>query len=239
MTDLLDDVLAAHGGVRRWHELSSVSASIVTGGQLFGQKGQPQDPAPRRMTVALHRQWASVQPFGAPDQRTSFSPHRIAIEKLDGRVVAERPHPESSFASHGADTAWDPLHRAFFNGYALWTYLTTPFLLVMAGFSVVEADPLEEDGETWRCLRATFPPDVVSHSSVQDFYFGADFLLRRHDYQGELVGGGSAAQYVHDYREADGIRLPTKRRAYLRDENGRPDLDALMVSIDFAEVRFE
>jgi hypothetical protein len=25
------------------------------------------------------------------------------------------------------------LHRAYFNGYALWTYLTTPFLLTMDG----------------------------------------------------------------------------------------------------------
>jgi hypothetical protein len=25
--------------------------------------------------------------------------------------------------------AWDELHRAYFNGEALWTYLTAPFLL--------------------------------------------------------------------------------------------------------------
>ena len=56
-------------------------------------------------------------------------------------------------------TSWDPLHRAYFNGYALWTYLTTPFLLAMDGFKVREIEPWREGAEMWRGLRATFPPD--------------------------------------------------------------------------------
>lgn len=58
-----------------------------------------------------------------------FTPQRISIEKLDGRVVAERRAPKDSFAGHQMNTPWDELHRAYFNGEALWTYLTTPFLL--------------------------------------------------------------------------------------------------------------
>ena len=38
-------------------------------------------------------------------------------------------------------TSWDPLHRAYFNGYALWTYLTTPFLLAMDGHEAGEIEP--------------------------------------------------------------------------------------------------
>jgi hypothetical protein len=30
------------------------------------------------------------------------------------------------------------LDRAYFNGYALWTYLTTPFLFALPGFGVDE-----------------------------------------------------------------------------------------------------
>ncbi len=41
------------------------------------------------MTVALDREWASLRPYGADDQMTAFTPDRIAIEKLDGRVVSE------------------------------------------------------------------------------------------------------------------------------------------------------
>ena len=36
MNDLLQHVLAAHGGLDRWRELSTVRASIVTGGELWG-----------------------------------------------------------------------------------------------------------------------------------------------------------------------------------------------------------
>jgi hypothetical protein len=73
MGELLDRVLDAHGGLDRWRSLSTVQASIVTGGELWGVKGLVQDPAPRRMTVSLHEQRASVQPFGAT---TSGRPSR-------------------------------------------------------------------------------------------------------------------------------------------------------------------
>ena len=100
MSGLFDAVLEAHGGLDRWHQFSRVRASIITGGQLWGIKGLVQDQAPRQMTVALHEEWASVTPFGAPDQRTDFTPDRIAIEKLGGEVVAERKDPRASFAGH-------------------------------------------------------------------------------------------------------------------------------------------
>ena len=54
-------------------------------------------------------------------------------------------------------TPWDPLHRAYFNGEALWTYLTTPFLLAMGGVKVEETEPWREGGETRRVVRAYFP----------------------------------------------------------------------------------
>ena len=50
--ELLQRVLQAHGGLDRWNSFETVQATIVTGGQLFGMKGTPQDPNPRRMTVS-------------------------------------------------------------------------------------------------------------------------------------------------------------------------------------------
>jgi hypothetical protein len=238
MTDLLDHVLEAHGGLDRWNELTTVDATIVSGGELWGMKGLVQDPNPREMTVLLHQEWASMRPFGAPDQRTTFTPGRIAIEKLDGTLVADRVDPRASFAGHDRLTPWDALHRAYFNGYALWTYLTTPFFLARPGFSVVETEPVEEHGETWRGLRATFPPDIASHSTVQDFYFGADHLLRRHDYHVDVAGSFPGVHYVYDFADFDGIKVPTTRRAYRRETDAGPVLDQVMVSIDLSNVRF-
>lgn len=237
-TDLLTAVLDAHGGLDRWRQYSRVEATIVSGGLMFELKGQPQDPTPRRMTVALQREWGSVQPFGADDQKTDFTPERIAIEKLDGGLVAELHDPEDSFAGDDLTTPWNPLQRAYFNGYALWTYLTTPFLLALPGFTVREIAPVQDNDRTLSGLQFTIPPGFVSHSSAQEFYFGPDLLLARHDYRVDVAGSFSAIQYVSDLVVVDGIRVPTKRRAYRCGDDGQPILDEVMVSIDLSDVRF-
>jgi hypothetical protein len=54
-----------------------------------------------------------------------------------------------------------------------------------------------------------------------------------------LAGGFPAAQLTSDYVTANGIRLPTKRRAYTRGPDRRPILQMLMVSIDLSEVSFQ
>jgi hypothetical protein len=79
---------------------------------------------------------------------TMFTPERIAIEKLDGTPVAERYVPRDSFAGHQMSTPWDALHRAYFNGEALWTYLTTPFLLAIDGVRVEGIEEWREGAET-------------------------------------------------------------------------------------------
>jgi hypothetical protein len=238
MNELLSKILDAHGGMDRWNGYERVDATIVSGGGLFALKGVPQDPEPRRMTVWLQEERSSVLPYGAPDQRTMFTPERIAIEKLDGTLVAERRAPKDAFTGHRVSTPWDPLHRAYFNGEALWTYLTTPFLLAADGVRVEETEPWREGPETWRVLRAYFPGAIETHSLIQHFFFGEDLMLRRHDYQVNIADGFAAAQLTSDYAEANGIRLPTKRRAYARSPGRLPIPEMLMVSIDMSEIRF-
>jgi hypothetical protein len=63
-------------------------------------------------------------------------------------------------------------------------------------------------------------------------------LIRRHDYSVEIAGNFAAAQYISDPVSIDGIKIPTRRRVYLRDENFMPMLDTLMVSIDLSGFRF-
>jgi hypothetical protein len=237
MNDLLAQVIAAHGGLDRWNKFKKVTATIVSGGGFWAMKGLVQDPNPREVTVALHQENSSVSPFGQPDWRAAFTPDRIAIETNTGAVVSERFDPRASFAGHVMNTPWDPLHRAYFGGYALWTYLTTPFFMAMPGFEVIEISPWQEGDELWRGLRARFPEEIASHSREQDFYFGDDLLLRRHDYNVDVAGGFPAAQYVHDIVEVDGLRFPTKRRAYFRGPELKPVRDLLMVSIDLSNFR--
>lgn len=238
MNDLLTSALEAHGGIARWNAFSTVRAQIVTGGGLWALKGLNQDPAPRMETVSLRDEFASVSHFGQPNWRTNFRPDRVAIETLDGEVVRERKNPRASFYGHTMNTPWDALHRAYFNGYALWTYLTTPFFMALPGFEVREIDPITEGHEVWRGLRARFPSQYASHSLEQDFYFGDDFLLRRHDYQVEVAGSFLTAQYVDRIVEAQGLRMPSRRRAYIRGPDMQPVRDLLMVAIDLSDFCF-
>jgi hypothetical protein len=234
----LDDVIEAHGGLVRRRTFERVEATVVTTGGLFPLKGLPPDMTRRRMTAWLHEQRASVTPFGARDQRTSFTGDRIAVERMDGSVVTESRDLPSLFAGHGLNTPWGPLHRAYFNGYAMWLYLNSPFLLAMDGVEVREIDPWREVDEEWRVLRAFFPGTMVTHSRQQDFYFDNVLDLRRHDYRVDIAGGFPAAQMIGDAIEVQGMRVPTRRRAYVRGPDNRPVTDLLMVSIDIDEVTF-
>jgi hypothetical protein len=80
----------------------------------------------------------------------------------------------------------------------------------------------------WRCLRASFPGSIETHSLTQEFYFGEDCLLRRHDYRVNIARGFAAARLTSKYIEANGFRLPSRRRAYPRGPDGRPITDLLM-----------
>ena len=238
MSELLRSVLDAHGGLVRYRQFNTVNVDIVTGGGLWPLKGLAPDATVRRMTVALHEEFASVTPFGQPNWRTSFRPERLAIETTDGELVKELLDPRAAFKDHAMNTPWNPMHRAYFNGYALWTYLTSPFFLAMSGFEAEEIPAIEEEGEQWRGLRVRFPQHIASHCDVQDFYFGPDLLLRRHDYQVDVAGSFPAAQYIDGYVEVQGLMMPTRRRAYVRGPELKAVRDLLMVAIDFSNYAF-
>ena len=57
---------------------------------------------------------------------------------------------------------------------------------------------------------------IDTHSGVQDFFFDENRMLRRHDYNVNIAGGFPAAQLTTQHVMADGISLPTRRRAYTR-----------------------
>lgn len=237
MIPLLADAIEAHGGDSCWRAHDRLSATFVIEGELWELKGVNRGE-PRTVQVDLHRQWSSVENFGKLGQRSDFTADRVAIVSDSGRTIAERKNPRASFDGHDMRTAWDLLHRAYFGGYALWTGLTTPFLLAMPGVELREIEPWREGGEAWRGLRAVFPDSLASHSREQDFYFGPDMLIRRHDYHVEIAGNFPAAQYLSEPAIIGGITVPTKWRSYLRDDDLRPIAEDLLISIELSALRF-
>jgi hypothetical protein len=123
MSELLDLALLAHGGLDRWRKFNKVSATIVSGGGLPPMKGLEVDPKPLKATVTTLEESTVISPFGQSDWRMIFAPERVVIEMRAGIVVQERSNPRAAFAGHTMNTPWDLLHRAYFKGYARWTYL--------------------------------------------------------------------------------------------------------------------
>lgn len=237
MDDLLQKVLDAYGGLDRWNSFSTLAVKSATGGRFWTSKGIPENHGWGNVTIDTAQERTSIAPYDAPNHKMTFVPERVVIENTDRQIVGELVDPRAAFAGYGLYAYWDVLHQAYFNGYALWTYLATPFLLARDGVEVKEIAPWYEDGEVWRVLNVVLPTGIASHSAEQQFYFGPDYLLRRQDYHLELSGGARVAHYVSDFVDVQGLRFPTRRRAYHRGVDGQPDRNQLLVWIRFADFR--
>jgi hypothetical protein len=238
MNDLLAFAVEAHGGLERWNSFTELQASVSLDGAIWHLKQQPGLLKDKVFTIKTHAEHLTITPFGAPDKRSVFVPGRLTLETLDGIVVETRDQPGTAFAGHVRETPWDKFHVAYFASEALWTYLTSPFLYTYPGFESEEIEPWHENGEEWRRLKVTFPADIHSHTRTQITHFGPDGLMRRHDYTVDILGGASGANYVSDYADFQGIKMPTKRRIYAYDEHMQKVPEPLLVSLDFGHLTF-
>jgi hypothetical protein len=231
MNDLLETALTAHGGLRRWNEIKSITVNASISGAFWSVKHQADALQNIRFVVDTTRQRLAMD-FVGQDKRSVFEPDRVEIHRAGGELIDARDNPEKSFEGQHFESPWDDLDLAYFTGEALWTYLNTPFVYTGAGFATKEIDPIEIDGETWRRLQVTFPENLKTHSREQVTCFGPDGLLRRHDFTIDLLGGAPSQLLATDYRDVDGVVIPTTRRAYA-DELGP---DQPMVAIDMSEI---
>ncbi|WP_343732295.1 hypothetical protein [Duganella sp.] len=237
MNNLLNQILEAHGGMARWKSFHTLSAHLKQGGVLWPLKGKTGMLDEVDIRIQLHQPWTSHSPFGGPQRRTAVTPQRAAIETADDTLLEELTAPRVSFAGHQLDTPWSDTQLAYFVGYAIWNYFTVPFTLATPGFSITELPAWQEDGQTWRRLQVTFPEHIATHSRVQTFYFSADGLLRRHDYEVEISGGAPAVHYLSGHVTVQGITLPARHRVYVRDADGGHQPEPLVVSIDVSDIQ--
>src|SRR5262249_60575670 len=134
-----------------------------------------------------------VDRFAGITRRLRFLPNRLILESFEGDIIEARDNPRAAFKDHNADSPWDALHLGYFSSYALWTYLTLPFLYTYPGFVIEEIAPWREAGEEWRRRKAPFPGGRASPARDQGAYFGPRGLMRRPDHPVEVLGGGHAA----------------------------------------------
>jgi hypothetical protein len=234
MSDFLDHAIAAHGGWDHWQQQSKLTASASVGGVLWAVKGKDGIVDNLVAEVDCHEQHVV---FISPELRSIYTPSRTAIETNDGKILESRDNPRAAFKGHVEETKWDNLHLIYFSGYAMWTYLTSPFLLKLPNVRTEEIEPWDEQGHVWRRLKATFPPEIATHSTEQVFYFDKEGLLRRQDYSVDVLGGAPSANYASEYKKFSGLVFPTRRRVYRCRPDGQPILDRVIVSIDFREIK--
>jgi hypothetical protein len=236
--DLLSIALEAHGGLRRWNEFTTLTADLSVGGAIWDVKQQPGLLTDKVFEIRTHEESLSITPFTDPNLRSVFSPRRLVLETLGGKVVEARDDPEDAFAGQKLADPWDKFHVAYFASEAVWTYMTSPFLYTYPGFLCEEIAPWHENGETWRRLKVTFPDYIVSHTTTQVTHFGPDGLMRRHDYTVDILGGNSGANYPTNYKDVQGLMMPTTRRIYAYDAEMQKVPEPLLVSLDFENLVF-
>ena len=237
-TGLLDAAIEAAGGVERWRAHGFLTAHLSQAGALWAMKGQGGVLDDVWIDIALHQEWVSHHPFGAPWMRSSFTPRRVELRDSDGRTVEALDEPRGSFAGQAFDAPWTRIQLAYFVGTAMWTYLTQPFSLTLPGFEVEELPPSTEDGTARRRLGVEWPAYLASHSRRQTLYFDEAGRLARHDYEVEIVAGAPAAHLFDGFETIEGITMPTRHRIHPRDPAGRIDTGNVIVAIDIDDIAF-
>jgi hypothetical protein len=239
MSGVLDEVLAAHGGLDRWRAAGTISALGRFGGVLRSRM-----PGNRMASVALQMDLAeqriAFDGFPTSGQRAIFDAGDVRVESRDGEVLRSRHDARamfSGFSSLRRNVRWDALDATYFAGYAWWNYLSTPLLLTRSGVEVSEGDPWQERGETWRRLEVQFPAGLHTHSAHQTFYVDSAGLIRRHDYTAEPIGRWAhAAHYCDDHETFDGLVFPTRRRVHPIGPGGRALPRPTLVALDIEHI---
>ena len=213
---LLQLALDAHGGIERWRKAESVDVKISLTGGLYQLKGFPEGVPNVTMRFDARKPVAMTAPYGRPDHHGYFTPERVWIEDRGGKIVEERMNPRDALESKARETPWDNLDRLYFTSYAMWNYITTPFLLAGPDVQTTEIESHQENGDSWRRLLVRCPASIPTHSEEQTFYFNDKGLLQRLDY----TAVAPASHYCFDHANFRGITIPTFRRVVVRTPAG-------------------
>jgi hypothetical protein len=111
-----------------------------------------------------------AEPFPRDGERGVFEPGAARIETADGEVLESRSDPRPRFfglTGLRRKLRWDAVDSAYFAGYAMWNYLTTPLLLTRDGVAVAEGEPWEAGGETRRLGRRSDDSVPLQGSDVR------------------------------------------------------------------------
>lgn len=127
---LLRRALDGHGGRERWEAASEASAHIRCSGVALRSKLAAGPLREYDATVSVKEPRTVIEPYPSPGLRGVFEGDRVRIEDAaTGATLSERANPRERFPGGMRTVRWDRLDALYFAGYALWNYLTFPYLL--------------------------------------------------------------------------------------------------------------
>jgi hypothetical protein len=207
---LLEQCLAAYGGLERWRAHEAVDVRVSARGLAFALKGNPRpltDTLARVRTSGQH-----VEFFDWP------RPRETAVLTSDEARIGERRRAEPRFGLR-----WDELDMLAFGGAAMWTYLSLPFVLADWGAEELPG----------RRLRFRVPEPIRSHCREQTIHLDESALIVRHDYIAQSFGTWARGEHRSSHFETfDGLPVPTRRRVRLKP------FGPVVVKVDVSHAAF-
>jgi hypothetical protein len=239
MVDLLDEVLAASGGLSIWHELQAVSARIDYGGPFWELRGHPGFVGSTHVDAWVHAERIRHrhEATGLVSEFDKSADRVTVTNRAGGTQVLDHPRHSLNEAAW-IEMPWNAAQMAYFRGYATWHYLVEPFVFTLPGVETCESEPWNENGATWRVLSVTYPRTIDTHNAIQKYYFDTAFHLRRIDHQPEVLGFAPTAHYILKETIVDGIIVPTTRSVHLRNADGSTKRDFAVITLDISEIKF-
>jgi len=226
MENILQTAISVTGGLTKWKSYSLATAQIRTSG-LWAEGGDQQTATGFRFIAALGQQSGEFLDYPAPGQRIVFKAGQLAVLTKAGDIFSPGSPAENK---NGL------LKILNFKSYALWTTLTFPFSVTLKGYQTEETGTHYYDGKTLESLMVT--DTTLADYKIIGFFFTPDGLLSKADYEPEALGALPLTQLVYDYREFDGIMIPTKARIYPRNTDGSPFKDTLLLGFDIDSAAF-
>jgi hypothetical protein len=205
---LLDECLAAYGGLRRWRAAEAVDVRASARGLAFLAKGNGRPLTDARARVRTTGQHVEFFDWPAPGESAILTSEEVRI--------GDRRRAQPRFGLR-----WDELDFLAFGGAAIWTYVSLPFVL---------ADWGAEELPGCR-LRFRVPEPIRSHCREQTIHLDESRLIVRHDYTAEAFGPWARGVHRSSHFETfDGLPVATRRRVRL----GR--LGPVVVKVDVSEA---
>jgi hypothetical protein len=236
---LLEKALRASGGLDLWRLTRRFTLHMSISGSLCTARCSTAQLKELVVEGSTQTQALEITGFARADLRALYRPDWVALEGQDARRLRERQGSPEEFLGALQSTTWDELQLAHYCGYLIWNHIATPFILADPDFETKELPRNVARGDSLRRLRVMFPTRIVTHASVQTFYFDREGFLRRLDYPAAHDDHTQIAQMSSGHQRFSGILVPTLCRLLSIGAEGMPVAKPSLVDVEIFDAHFE